>query len=359
MKILSTIPQGFSRWIDLVAGSLAGSLDRLAPPRVVTLVEDETGEFAVEQTDSAAAANSSNERLRITEDGTLGVLPEGVAAVISSSRVEVVLQTSRFLFRPLELPARAVEFLDGIARSQIDRLTPWTAAEAAFGWSAPARSPTGSDRIAVRIAATALALVKPYAQAITAAGAHSVALYAAESEDAPARIKVLEHNAQAAFATGRMRPILIAVLAAAGITTAAALAFSEMAGSSLDAQQADLVRRIAAARAAAGATPDDAMGSVSARRALATRKNATPASVLVLETLAQVLPDHTYVTELRIEAGKLRLTGVTADAPSLIGILEQSGRFTRASFFAPTTRSPSEAGERFHIEAQIKGPARS
>ena len=42
------------------------------------------------------------------------------------------------------------------------------------------------------------------------------------------------------------------------------------------------------------------------------------------------------------EDNKLRLSGVTKDAPSLISLIEQSGRFTRATFSAPTTQSPSE-----------------
>jgi general secretion pathway protein L len=83
------------------------------------------------------------------------------------------------------------------------------------------------------------------------------------------------------------------------------------------------------------------------------RKHETPASVIVIEVLSQILPDHTYVTELRIEGDKLRLTGVTRDAPSLIRLIEQSSHFTRATFFAPTTRTPSDPGEQFNIEAQI------
>jgi general secretion pathway protein L len=92
----------------------------------------------------------------------------------------------------------------------------------------------------------------------------------------------------------------------------------------------------------------------SALAALERRRHETPSSVIVLEVLSQIFPDHTYVTELRIQGDKMQVIGVTRDAPSLIRLIEQSQHFTRATFFAPTTRSPSEPGEHFHIEARIE-----
>ena len=86
---------------------------------------------------------------------------------------------------------------------------------------------------------------------------------------------------------------------------------------------------------------------------LAKRKQATPSSVMVLEAVSRVLPDTTYVTELRIEGDKVQVVGMTQNAPALIRLMEQSPQFTRATFFAPTTHAQNEPGERFHIEAHI------
>jgi general secretion pathway protein L len=94
-------------------------------------------------------------------------------------------------------------------------------------------------------------------------------------------------------------------------------------------------------------------GAASGIALLAKRKQSTPSSVMVLEALSHVLPDSTYVTELRIEGNKMQVVGMTQDAPSLIRLLEQSPQFNRATFFAPTTHAANEAAESFHVEANI------
>src|SRR5262249_57146568 len=97
-----------------------------------------------------------------------------IAVGLQGSHLELVIKPDRFMFRPLELPSRAAEFLQGIVQAQIDRLTPWSASDAAFGWTRP--SEIGKDRIVVTVAATTRALMNSYAQAVASFGARSLTI---------------------------------------------------------------------------------------------------------------------------------------------------------------------------------------
>ena len=264
------------------------------------------------------------------------------------SRAELVLRATRFMFRPLELPKRAAEFLDGIVRAQIDRLTPWTVGEAVYSWTPPIEA--GNERIQLTVAATARAQVTPYVKALAALGATAIVVSTVPQEAASgaAPLKVFEQQSRGAFEITRIRRILMLVLAAAAAMAVISIGVSSIAADSLDTGQQDLTRQISKRRAAMR------QDGGNAQRMLERRKQTTAASVIILEALSKLLPDHTFVTELRVEGGKVQVTGLTRDAPSLIRLIEQSPHFERATFFAPTTQSPGEPGERFHIEARIK-----
>jgi general secretion pathway protein L len=354
MRLLRQIGEGFSRWIDSVAATVLAVLGWLASPRTVKLVEQDNGELVL-QAGKHPARDLQAAALRIADGQIVGAPPPGLVAALRGSRAELVLQPGRFLFRPLELPGRAAEFLGGIVRAQIDRLTPWSAADAVFGWSKPADA--GPDRIVLTVAASARALVSPYVKAIASLGVQSIAVSTllADRDGSVVSIKVLEEQARGVLDLARVRRSLLVVVAVASLAAVGSLAAAAIVGGRLDAEQADLSRRIANQRAASRAARDAPLDtSAGALRLLERRKVEAPSGVMALETLSQILPDHTYVTELRIEGDKLRVVGITRDAPALIGLIEQSARFTRATFFAPTTRAPSDPGERFHIEARIE-----
>jgi general secretion pathway protein L len=143
--------------------------------------------------------------------------------------------------------------------------------------------------------------------------------------------------------------LLRLTLLGVGVATAMMLAVSTYLGGTYDDQRQELQRRISQRRAALRiGQPGD-----SATTLLAKRKQTSPSNVMVLEAISRALPDTTYVTELRIDADKMQIVGLTRNAASLIRLLEQSPQFSHATFFAPTTRDKNDPGERFHIETNI------
>jgi general secretion pathway protein L len=344
MKLSENIGAILNAWTGSVAAAIIAGFDRVVSPRVVRLIEDDKGGFAVETT-----GKPDNVPAHIGfSDGTLSA--PNLAPVFRGSRVEIVLRPTRFLFRPLELPARAADFLDGIVRAQIDRLTPWSASEAVFGCSAPVNS--GTDSITTVIAATTRKVAMTYVEAVSGFHPASVAVCTDVAERNAGRVKVFEQKARGHLDAARLSRALLIALGVAAAGALVSVVVAAYVADNLGAQESELARQISQRRAAIRAGSDG--GDRSPLAALERRKYETPASVIVLDALTQVLPDHTYVTELHLAGNKLQIVGITRDAPSLIPLIEQSQHFTRATFYAPTTRSPSDPGERFHIEARIE-----
>src|SRR5215470_1462991 len=96
--------EGFGRWIDCVAGAIAGARMRLGSLPTVRLIEESGGAFALDVAKQDADAGAGSERIQIVDGQVSGELAADMARHLQSSRVELHLQPSRFIFRPLELP---------------------------------------------------------------------------------------------------------------------------------------------------------------------------------------------------------------------------------------------------------------
>lgn len=334
------IKQGFDDWIGSVAGAIAQARETLATPRAAALDARSDGAFLVsDEGDPALLALAAGE--------FVGATGESAGARLRGARVAVRLPAHDFVFRELTFPAQAVEFLDGVLRAHIDRITPWTSAQAAFGHSAPA--PVGADRIRLTLAATPRARVEPIVAALAAAQAHSVVLLAQppEGDEQDPPIVVLERafdrdrtqsEARRGLTAGFVGAMLFASLAvlAAGVGQAY---FESLSG--------DVARQTRAWRQAQMA------GAHDPALLLHRQKLETPLAVLVMNELASILPDDTYLKGMQISEGKIEIDGVSADATRLVGLLEKSPTFSRATFSAPTTHAREEPGDHFHIQAQL------
>ena len=348
--MLAELRDLFAIWIAAVAAAINEITARVAPRRRVVLDESEGGGFIARLAVTAKNATLQPASFRLVQGRIEPPLPPQWLAALRGSHIEINMRPEQVLFRDLDFPKQAAGFLDGMVRAQIDRLTPWPAGAAVYGLTPP--EPAANDRITVMLAATSQQAVQPLVDLATDLGAASVAGHvalpgAAVAVEPPRLFDLrLSRNGSAIIDLPRL---LRRLLTGGGVAAAAMLALSVYVGGALDAEQQDLQHRIAQRRAALSLN----QGTSSAEALLAKRKQSSPSSIMVLEALARRLPDTTYVTELRVEGDKVQVVGLSQDAPALIRLLEQSPQFTRATFFAPTTRAPEESGERFHIEAHI------
>jgi general secretion pathway protein L len=350
MALTDEFKELFGDWIASVARAVDGAIGRFARARPILLDESEDGTLTARAAASKNAPALSDISFRLDGGRPQPSLPADWVAAFRGSRVEAQLPAGHVMVCPLDFPAQAGAFLDGMIRAQIDRLTPWTVNDALFGWSSPTTA--ANERIEVTFAATSKTKAQPLLQFVQTLDAGSIAVYSALSmgADPSARIKLLDkplHNAGAALSMPRL---LRGVLLATGVAAAASLMIAAYLENSMQSEQSELQRQISQRRAALRL---DSNATGSGLGLLAKRKQTTPSSIMVLEAISRALPDTTYVTELRIEGDKVQVVGMTQDAPSLIRLMEQSPQFTRATFFAPTTRAANEPGERFHIEAHI------
>lgn len=350
MSMISQISAALALWMDVVADVLSAPLANVGSKRRIEVVEDESGRFTMKVASKPRDGEGAlaSRTIDLT-DGVLGqsLSPEWMAAVRGGS-IELQLQPPRFVFRALELPGKAAEFLDGIVRAQIDRLTPWSAGEAVFHWTPP-RS-VASERIVTTVVATGRAETTPLAQAFSDLGAAAVEISTATPE--LGRVTVFSYRTGDRRNSNRLRLALVACLSVTGLLAMLTIGVGGQVAGYYDTQQQQIQRRIAERRAVLRGSQSK-LGS-SPLELLIRRKQTTPSSVMVIEALSAILPQHTYATEIRMEGDKLQIVGLTRDAPSLIQILEQSPHFSGAGFFAPTTHATNEPSERFHIEVRLK-----
>src|SRR5215813_8532948 len=128
----SELKELFAVWLAAVAAAVDSVITRIMPQRHIVLVEGDDDSFMVRVTPATKAAPPSAS-FRLSQDGIEPALSPEWLSALRGSRLDVLLRTDRILFRTIDFPKAAANFLDGMVRAQIDRLTPWPAVDALFG----------------------------------------------------------------------------------------------------------------------------------------------------------------------------------------------------------------------------------
>ena len=268
MTVWASLRPRLSTWIDDVAAGLTLLGTMLRRSHRVELVEQADGSFLVADMSKQPAERADGPSLRIDESGIAGPISPQTRSLLARSTIDVMLAPSRFIFRSLELPQGARQFLDGVVRSQIDRLTPWSPNEAAFGWSEP--TDVGNGQIAITVAATARSLVAPIARAAMAARADQVRMSTRVGEGETPVISVFAQDIGGGNGGRGLLRGLVAGLALSGLAFVISLGAWLIVGSGDGARIANLQNRIAERRSELmnrrGPAAEEALKALQARK---------------------------------------------------------------------------------------------
>ena len=337
-------------FIDGLVDAWIAAAGRLRKGRRIALVRAGDG-YAVERHDGRRAKGVL--QLEAADNGCY-FAPAELAATLRNREVDLVLSADEVLVRTLDpLPGESRQYLDSIVHHQLERVAPWRTDDVLHTYRVtPAES--GNDRLLVTVIATARSMHAQVLEALGALRPREIRLLCRDEQFAGEAVAIpVDHGAAAAARHAQFRRRVGAAMALLALAVGGGAGLLGWAWYQADTELAAVTQGIAeqrqrlmAARPSGPATDQDL-------RAMVERRRKTPFAVLALDALTQALPDNTWLTELRLSEGRMRMTGTSQNVPGLVPLIEASPTFAQATFFAPTARLPGGQGDRFHLEARL------
>jgi general secretion pathway protein L len=289
--------------------------------------------------------------LPLPQPGTTG---DPLAPVLGPQVVDLprwlVLPASSGLRRRMLMPAAAVDRLHDVLRFEIERQTPFDAANVVFDALLLGRRPDGQADIELVVVPkasfdAALAAMGPLAG--TLAGVDI-----ASAGAAPAGVNLLPASRRVRI-TDPLRAWNWALVAVALLALAGGLwqllQNRRAAADALDhevAARADTARRVNMQR-------QQLVDAVEGAAFLDRARSGRPTDVEIIDELSRRLPDNTYLEKLAIEDDRLTLIGLSSEASALVPRLEGSPLWTSPALTGALQPDPRTSRDRFTLMANI------
>lgn len=321
--------------LELLPGHAERRLSRAADGMILSdltaPIDDSAGELTAVVTERRAGVEAPLGRIDLRPGAA-----ESLRASAERNRLPVVLRLpdQYLLEREVSLPIAAERDLAGVLFHEMDRFTPFTAAEVLWTY-APGLRDRARGRLSARLSLVQSALAAPLIAALAQTGL-PVRFVELAAPDGERRRIPLDHAAKSDAAGDRLlRPALAAIAVLVLLVIVVPFIQQGRAFAAVErriAADAPLVTRVRQLRAAAAA------GATGTEVVAAERRRAGDA----LEAIALVttaLPDDTYLTAITFDAGKLTMDGQSKSAAALIAPLTANKRLQNASFTAPVVRN--------------------
>ena len=285
----------------------------------------------------------------------LGVLEPGVApASLLNGRprpAHVLLRVpaGQVLSRDVALPLAAERDPASVLAFEMDRLTPFGAAELRWGYAVTRRD-RAAGRLLLRLSLVPRAAVESALVALAGLGLRADALEGIDADGARRRIPLAHDGGRT---LRREQALAIGAWAAVAALAVFAIAVPFLRqGAALNAAS----HRIGELRPAvrqAGAIHARIAAATAGSDVLAAATRDTGDALTTLASLTAAMPDDTFLTDLSMAGRKVTINGQSAAAAKLIGVLSANPAWRNPTFASPVTRLETTRTDLFSIRAEL------
>ena len=288
-------------------------------------------------------------------EGARDAVRQSIAAArIGAAETFLLLPEQQVMRRPVDLPLAARENLREVLTFEMDRLTPFAADGVEFD-ARPGAGDLEAQTMTVDLAVVPRDLVDRSIAILRGWALVPDAVGYADGTDAPGlpgAFVFRRRDAGRGRLSRRIAAGLWMVVAALGL--ALVLVPLDRKQEQLAALEAELAeRRTEAAAVDTLRRQVSEMAEVSDR--LWREKGTRPASIVLLDEVTRLLPNDTWLLQIRMAEDRMTLSGYSAAASALVPVLEASELLSEVRFDAPVTLDGRIGLERFNISATIVG----
>ena len=259
----------------------------------------------------------------------------------------------RILDPVVELPLAAAGNLSTVLDSEIDRHTPFPAASAYYDFRV-LNADEDREVLNIQLKVVPRKDVDISVAAMAAAGLSPVRVL--PEADLRAQDKFEFHPEGLEPARKRNLAARVACLSSA-IVVLAGVAFympvhkTEEAIALIDGRLVDLTRRNQIIEDQ-GKERQELLAGLAA---VVNAKAENPPVIMLLAEVTQLLPDHSHVSQMSFDGGRIEISGLTQDATDIIRAFDRSDILSNAQFSAPVTRMGNTDVDRFFLTLDIGG----
>ena len=263
------------------------------------------------------------------------------------------------LTRTFDIPREAVERLSGLLDAEVVRRTPFALADVVHGARVKANAGESFAGEALRLTVRQAIVRRDLAEEEALRGGMRLADFDGLRVDEPDGGGAVTMRMRAARVRPQWPGRMAGLLTGACVVIAGAGIVATLRG--LEAGQARVTIELTQATAKAQAVRslvDGASGESRLLSSLRAAKSERPQLSDIIEELSRLLPEGTWVSELRLFEDKpgeplLSITGYSDRATGLVALLERSQMFAGTALAAAITPDPVEGRDRFQLQTRL------